>query len=182
MVGVRNPKVENEASIKEYALKTGIDTSDIAGVINVDSAIKLNLRRGLPEGIVFKASGEYIEYKETDSSCNAGLFTFIKALKKEGEYAHTDKHNLQDELMMMTDLKGQPLPEFNTSDYDFIVFIYWAKWEGKLNKDHVQEWQQLAADNKNARIKTFLVNLDMLEYYDKEVRDDFLKSLRRSMY
>jgi len=119
--------------------------------------------RGIPEGVAFNKSGECIEYKQTDTSCNAGLFPFIENLRPDGMYKKSDTYKLINEIAMMRTLKGQPVQGFDATSYDFLLFIYWTRFEGKLNKDHEKEWQQLASANKNAIIKTVLVDLDIQE-------------------
>lgn len=179
MYGVKKPSIETEVSIKNYALKIGLDTLTIVSV-NVDDFVDIFSRRGIPEGLIFDKSGNYLEYKESDTSCNAGLFNYIPELNSNGSYNRSVKYNLTEEVSSLRNLKGQAIQEFNSSEYDFLLFIYWAKWVGKLNKDHVKEWQQLALDNKNAKIKTILINLDIQENWDKEKRDELLNSMRKA--
>lgn len=179
MYGVKKPEIENAKSVIDYAIKIGLDTSNIVAIRNVDDFGKF-YKRGLPEGIIFDSSGDYIEYKQSDTSCNAGLFPFIKSLKKNESYRKSDEFNLKNELNLLSTLQGQPLkPLYN--DYDFLFLIFWVKWEGKLNKDHVLVWQNLAANNNNAKIKTILVNLDVQEYWETEKRDELLYSLRKAI-
>lgn len=179
MYGIKKPAIETEASIKNYAFQIGLDTFNIVSV-NADDFRKTLSKRGVPEGLIFDKSGNYLEYKESDTSCNAGLFIYIPELNSNGSYNRSVKYNLTEEVSSLRNLKGQAIQEFNSSEYDFLLFIYWAKWVGKLNKDHVKEWQQLALDNKNAKIKTILINLDIQENWDKEKRDELLNSMRKA--
>jgi hypothetical protein len=69
----------------------------------------------------------------------------------------------------LRDVRGnayKPLPPA-----DFYILINWTVWTGKLNKDHVKVWEELARKNAAARIHVVKVNLDMQEYWDKKDRD-----------
>ncbi len=176
--GIKKPKLENEESIKKKAIKFGLDTSNIVTVNSADflKTIKMG---GIPEGAIFDSKGEYIEYRETDTSCNAGLFEFIPNLNTFTTYKKTGKTTLDIELEKYRDLKGNPLVKSNLKPADFYVFLYWTVWIGKLNKDHVKIWEQLARNNTNAKIEIVKVNLDFQEYWNKSERDTIIKIMSK---
>lgn len=171
--GIKNPQVESAASIKKYALKQGLDTALIVSVNPADFKSVIKSGSGIPDAAVFDHNGAYIEYRATDTSCNAGLFGFIPSLHPGGDYNRTGKTTLQAELGKLRALDGRlfPKPEGNS---DFYLLIYWTKWTGKLNKDHVKEWQNLAKANTKSRIRIIEVNLDVQEYWPKEDQDRIL--------
>jgi hypothetical protein len=162
MYGMKNPEVENEQSIKKRALKYGLDTTNIVTVYSPDIAAKLS-GRGIPNASIYDRNGKYIEYRQTDTSCNAGLFQFIPELDPANSYHMPDSANLNVELAKFRNMKGGVLSEVEKAD--FYVLINWAVWTGKLNKDHVKIWEDLAKNNKHAKVKVIKVNLDMQEYW-----------------
>ena len=83
------------------------------------------------------------------------------------------------ELDKYRDLKGNPLVKSNLKPADFYVLLYWTVWTGKLNKDHVKIWEQLARNNTNAKIEIVKVNLDFQEYWNKSDRDIIIKSMTK---
>lgn len=167
--GIKKPKVENAASIRKKANGFGLDTTNI---LSVNSADFLNTMAGasIPDAAIFDASGRYIEYRETDTSCNAGLFGFIPELSLTKSYNLTGKTTLGAELGKCRSIDGHPLAVMD-ANADFYVLIYWATWTGKLNEDHVKVWEDLAAANKNCRVRVLKVNLDMQEYWEEEERE-----------
>lgn len=172
--GIKNPDVEDDKSIIKKAMKYGIDTSTIVTVNSIDFLNVLN-GHSIPDAGIYDKNGKYIEYRQTDTSCNAGLFDFISALNLKEKYNQPDRANLNTELNKCRDLKGNKLT--NTEDADFYLLIYWTVWTGKLNKNHVKIWQDLAYKNKNCKVKVIMVNLDIQEYWEKYEREKIIKAI-----
>lgn len=176
MNGIKNPDVENEKSIKKAALHYELDTTNI---VTVNSAEFLTVFKStaLPDAAIYNSKGQYIEYRATDTSCNAGLFEFIPNLRKDSVYAMPKKIPLKEELAKYRNLKGHVLKSPDPAD--FYVLIYWTAWTGKLNKNHVKEWEDLAKQNKNCKIKVIKVNLDMQEWWEKDQLEEIQKKLKK---
>ncbi len=172
MYGIKDPRVENEKSIKKKALKFGLDTSNIVTVNAKDFSQTRREYRQVPDAAIFDSNGNYIEYRQTDTSCNAGLFGFIPALNITSNYNKPLKNSLTSELEKYRDLKGQKLKP--VSKADFYILIYWVVYAGKLNKDHVKAWEDLAGENKNCTIKVIKVNLDYQQYWDEAERNEIM--------
>jgi hypothetical protein len=175
MYGIKNPDVENEKSIRKKAFKYGMDTTSIVTVNSQDFLYALK-QQGIPQGAVYDKDGKYVEYRQTDTSCNAGLFQFIPNLAPQGQCNKPDSATLAQKLKKFRDLKGRALDK--TEPADFYLLIYWAVWTGKLNKDHVKAWEDLAKANKNCKIKVIKVNLDMQAYWGKNEREKIIRALR----
>ena len=162
--GVKNPEIESETSIKKSAIKYGLDTANIVTLNSKDFLRELN-GKAIPNASIYDSKGNYIEYRATDTSCNAGLFEFIPNLNVKNSYNKPDSTNLELELNKFLDLKGKPIDKLELAD--FYVLIYWTVWTGKLNKDHVKIWEDAASNNKNARIKVLKVNFDFQDHWDE---------------
>jgi hypothetical protein len=176
MYGFEDPDIETEQSILAKAAKFKLDTTHIVTVHSKDF-LEVLKGQSIPDGAVYDAYGKYIEYRKTDSTCNAGLFRFIPELDPAGDYRKTDRPGLQEELAKFRDLKGQPLGDPGKAD--FYLLIYWTVWTGKLNKDHVKVWEELAGKNKKANIRVIKVNLDLQSYWEEEDRERILKAIRK---
>ncbi len=176
MYGIKNPDIENEKTIIKKALKYNLDTSNI---VTVNSKDFLNVLNGqsIPDGAIYDRNGKYIEYRQSDTSCNAGLFQFIPALNLTDKYNQPDNSDLETELNKFRDLNGNILKQ--PVHTDFYLLIYWTVWTGKLNKDHVKAWEDLARKNKDCKIKVIKVNLDIQEYWDKQEREKIIKAISK---
>ena len=174
MYGIKNPEIENEATIIKKALKFGLDTSNIVTVNSRDFPQVLR-GKSIPDAAFYDKNGQYIEYRQTDTSCNAGLFQFIPALSLTNKYNQPDSARLDTEWQKLRDLKGNKLAIQEKAD--FYLLIYWTVWTGKLNKDHVKIWEELANKNRNCKIKVIKVNLDMQSYWDEKDREQIIKAM-----
>lgn len=176
LYGVKDPKVENEKTLIKKALKFGLDTSNLVSV-NGKDFLQVVKKHGIPNAAVYDKTGRYIEYRQTDTACNVGLFQFIPALNTSTRYNQPDSADLLTEWKKFRTLKGNeaaaPAPA------DFYLLIYWAVWTGKLNKDHVKEWEELAKKNKNCNIKVVKVNLDMQEHWEEQDRERISHAFRK---
>ncbi len=176
MYGIKNPDIENKNSIIKKALKYNLDTNNIV-TVNGKDFLPTPKGKGIPDCDVFDKNGNYIEYRETDTSCNAGLFDFIPALALNQTYKMPKAPNLRTTLAKCRNLKGELIQP--TYDADFYVLIYWTVWAGKLNKDHVKIWEDQARNNKNCKVKVIKVNMDMQEYWDKSDRYMVVEAMKK---
>ncbi len=175
--GIKKPRIENEKTLVKKAMRLGLDTSNIATVNGKDFLYELKGRR-IPDAAIYNAGGRYIEYRSYDSACNAGLFDFIPSLNlKDSFHCPDSADDLDTELNKLRDIKGNVLSK--RGEADFYVLIYWTVWTGRLNKDHVRIWEQLAAENKQCRIKVIKVNLDLQTYWEDKERDRVIKAISK---
>lgn len=174
--GIKKPDIENQESITKKALKFGLDTTNIVSVTSKDFPYVLK-STSIPNAAIYDSNGKYIEYRQTDTSCNAGLFDFIPKLSLSGIYNKPDSSSLAEEWTKFRDLKGKEMTLPNNAD--FYLLIYWNVWTGKLNKDHVKIWEDLARENKNCKIKVIKVNLDIQEYWEPKEKEMYRKAMRK---
>jgi len=174
--GIKKPDIENQESITKKALKFGLDTTNIVSVTSKDFPYVLK-STSIPNAAIYDSQGTYIEYRQTDTSCNAGLFDFIPKLNVSGTYNKPDSSSLAEEWIKFRDLKGNEMSLPNNAD--FYLLIYWNVWTGKLNKDHVKIWEDLARENKNSKIKVIKVNLDIQEYWEPKEKEMYRKAMRK---
>lgn len=174
--GIKDPDIESEKTIVKKALKYGLDTSAIVTVSSKDFLYVLK-GQNIPDAAIYDKNGKYIEYRKTDTSCNAGLFQFIPDLNLTDNYNQPDSLPLSLELEKFRDLKGKPLAKVEPAD--FYLLIFWTVWTGKLNKDHVKVWEDLARKNRNCKIKVIKANLDIQEHWDEKEKEKMMKAMSK---
>ena len=135
-------------------------------------------RVSVPNASIYDAQGKYVEYRLTDTSCNKGLFEFIPNLNLTTAYNKPDSLSLQQQWLKYRDLNGNKLAQ--TEPADFYVLIYWNVWTGKLNRDHVKIWEDLARANKNCNVKVIKVNLDIQDHWEQTEKEKWRKAFRKS--
>lgn len=176
LYGIKKPDIENQTSITNKALKFGLDTSNIVSVYSNDFPFVLK-STSIPNAAIYDRNGKYIEYRQTDTSCNAGLFDFIPNLNISTKYNQPEAETLQQQLSKYRDLKGNTLKSPESAD--FYILIYWNVWTGRLNRDHTKIWEDLAQENKKCKIKVIKVNLDIQEYWEKSEKEKYRKAMRK---
>ena len=169
LYGLHDPKIENEQSIIESAKEYGLDSKNIL-TVNGEDYYNVISEAGIPDCDIYDREGNYIEYRETDTSCNANLFQFIPNLAKSKSYNKPGNISLTEKLKKLRTLSGEKVPQLEAAD--FYILMYWTTWSGYLNKDHVKVWEDLARDNKNSNIKVIKVNLDIQDYWDDKVKEE----------
>ncbi|MBC9811210.1 hypothetical protein H9Y05_01865 [Crocinitomicaceae bacterium CZZ-1] len=174
MNGMTKPQLENAQTIREKAHAFGMDTTNIVSVHSRDFVHELK-RAGIPDALIYDRNGNYIEYRATDTSCNAGLFQFIPDLKLNTTYNQPDSISLSEIWTKYRDLNGNVLKAVEPSD--FYVLIYWTTWSGKLNKDHVKVWEDLAKVNTNCSIKVIKVNLDLQDHWEEGDKEKLVEAM-----
>lgn len=179
--GIRKPSVEDAKSILKAARKYKLDKSGIVTTAPDDFITVLKMINGsIPEGQIFDNKGEYIEYRATDTSCNAGLFPFISYLSKNGVFRKTGVTTLATVMKSLRKPGGGPLPaNFLDPNADYYLFIYWTIYTGRSNKNHVKAWERLAANNHKAKIQVIAVNMDFQQWWPHEKLDSILKKLNK---
>ena len=98
---------------------------------------------------------------------------FIPRLNLTEKYNQPDSSDLNTKLNKYRDFNGDKLPPQEGAD--FYVLIYWTVWTGKLNKEKVKVWEDLARENKSSKIKVIKVNMDMQEYWEEEEQERIMK-------
>ncbi|SFC04090.1 hypothetical protein SAMN05421780_102364 [Flexibacter flexilis DSM 6793] len=174
--GIKNPKIETDQSLLKKSKKFGFRTDNLATVNEADYLLVLQ-KNGIPDANIFDKEGRYIEYRATEESCNAGLFSYIPKLGTDTAHKYTNVTTLQAETQRLRDLKGNAFTSLPEADY--YVFIYWAAFTGKLNKDHVKAWEELAASNKKTKIAVIKVNLDIQDYWTPAFKNEIYSSMNK---
>src|ERR1043166_5791444 len=145
MYGIKEAKIENEKTIKKKAFHFKLDTSNIV-TVNSKDFLRVLKANSIPDCAIYDKDKKYVEYRRTDTSCNAGLFQFIPDLDPKASYNRPDSLPLEKQWVKFRDMKGNALKDIAPAD--FYLLIYWTVWTGKLNKDHVKVWEDLARANK----------------------------------
>jgi len=175
--GIKKPRIENEKRLNKFLKKKKLRQDNY---LTIKAAYFLSTLkgRGIPDADFFDAEGRYIEYRSTDTSCNAGVFGFIPALDPTGVYNKPGTKVLLEEYGKLLTPSGQnpaPLPKA-----DFYLFIYWTAWTGRLNKDHVKVWEDAAIANTKARIHVIKVNMDIQSHWSETDREKIIEILKKS--
>jgi len=164
--GIKNPKIETVESVEKYLSSINVSSENnifCKDILSYKTVLDL-FGKSLPEEILFNSDGKMLNYKKNNQDCNAGLFETIPGLSKSSNLQILEGNDIQTFTTYLVDrnsLKFSNLPKA-----DFFLFINWAKYMGKLNKDHVKVWEELANKNLNTKIIVYKINLDIMESWN----------------
>lgn len=170
--GIKKPKVETEKSLTKYLKRKDVKNSNIYAVSFEDYVEIIKQVKGIPEIMIFSADGKNIKYKE-EGQCNGYAFGFVETLSSKDTLQFVDSLYLDNYLRKLKDFSGKQIEFKKQSGTDFYLFIYWARYTGRLNKDHVKIWEEQANNNQNSKIEVIKVNLDEQEWWktDLEIKN-----------
>jgi len=166
-MGVKKPKIENEKSLTKYLKKKGLRTDNLFAFDKTDYLYMNSIVNGAPDILIFTSEGKLIKYKP-DTSCNASAFSFLESVNTKMKFDYIDSISFEDCFSRLRDLNGNPVVIQKSDNTDFYLIIFWARFIGRLNKDHVKIWEEVARNNSNAKIKIFKVNKDIQEWWDEK--------------
>lgn len=172
--GIKNPKIETKEAVIKYANSINMNSQNIVFLKdkNKYNLILAEFQKSIPEAVLFDANGNRITYKKSSQDCNAGLFATIPELTSNSKLEIQKGVNLNEFTENLIDFNNNKIE--NLPKADFYLFVDWAKFMGKLNKDHVKVWEELAQKNKNVKIAFYKVNMDFLDtWYSKDEKLEF---------
>ncbi len=174
--GIREPRIEQAASLLVTAKKYGLTSKCLVTVTPCAyRGLFDKFYHSIPEALIFDRNGRRIEYKKPGSDCNAGLFGFIPKLNRAHKSNAAGPAVLASTLCQLRDVQGHLLPAtYLDSTADFYLMISWTAFTGKLNDNHVRAWQNLAMQNRQARIQVIEVNFDIQQWWPKVARDTLM--------
>jgi len=167
--GIREPEVENEKSIVQYLKRKHIEANNIYTVNKADYIEIIEQIKGVPEILIFDKNGRNIIYKEK-GQCNSYAFDFIEQLSTGMTLKYNDSLKLDDCLLKLKDFEGKSVIISKNKDIDYYIFIFWVRYSGRLNKNHVKIWEEQAKKNARANIKVLKVNLDQQKWWNDTLK------------
>lgn len=166
--GIKNPKIETEASVKNYLKKNEISAQNLLIFKSLQSWSDARQQKLLtiPDAMFYNAKGEFVTYKKTAADCNAKIDGFIADLKELNNLPSDKARTFGDLSKLLTDYNNNTIaPE---KGYDGYVFITWCIYIGKLNRDKAFDWVNLLnkANANGLKIKYYLVNVDFQDSWE----------------
>jgi len=165
--GVKNPKIETIESVKKYIKKQNISNYELIFFKNIDELNNFKKEFNelkVPDAYFFNQNGNYVPYKKNAKECNAHVDDFIIDLKNINNDNSNMNINLQslNHFFVDDDNNNPKIVKGKT-----IVILSFAKFLGKVNKEHSFEWvKSLEEASKNIDLKVYLLNSDFMNFWD----------------
>ncbi len=173
--------MESPETLVDYLQKKKVPIENVLIIKDLNGFTEIN--KGVfsvPNAIFFNAKGEYVEYKKSAEDCNANVFGFIDDIAGINDQPSDPAHKMD---MWLENTKNLQLKMVNVEDNkDAYVFITWAKYIGKLNKDKAFAWINLLeeANQKGLNVQYFLLNFDLQQSWNltEEQEKDLLNQFQ----
>ena len=161
--GVHNPTFETHKSLSRFLLKQDIDTVGMLCFRDSSSFFEFTKQKiGAPNVQFFNNCGKFVDYRSSDTDCNAKVSAFLERLDSINTMPADTSKSIESSLAGTVWSADHTDFKLDQAPYDAYMVVYWAKYLGRANKSHIVEWQKLAADakNKGMKIKILSVSTD----------------------
>lgn len=164
------PKMETEDKIIAYLKEKVIGFED--GLFICKDSLSffevLQMIRDLPSIDFFSPNGALLKYSST-GDCAGKAETFAQMLNPKEKYEIDSSFVIKDIVEKVKMISGKSI--LNDDSVDYIIFIYWAKYLGKLN-DNVFDVVNALKENNRIRIRIYFINVDFQQEWGmKEVNN-----------
>jgi hypothetical protein len=155
--GAHLPRQERKLDLLNYLDSKNMNVDNVLFVKTEKDWLKV-AKYGV-EIICFDKNHNFYWYKDT-SQCNAPAFMYCENIcRTEIPLNRVDQNFKLDSLYsMIEDFLGDTP---NMSNADYTVFIGWAKWNGRLNGDHIKVWEE-SLMKSGCNVKIYKLCLDPL--------------------
>ena len=173
--GIKNPEVETAASVKEFLLKIGQDTTD---VLCLDSSVYTNMKtQQFKPG---RSSGfRPIQIRAYDRQGNAVMqwASCEGYLKQLGTFDSVPPKNqpgldtsmtLQQDLDRYFYLDGKPSTAKASQEYDYTILVYFAKWFPKMSKESFRQVDKYIRNHPELKIRKYKIDADFMDFWHLE--------------
>lgn len=163
------PQKEDQSSITDYAIRTGMRVDNI--YVFIDSAALNDYYRTMDKlpDIGFYHRNTFLMNVKTKEDCHKTIEMIIDSLNKETDYPLDTLHRFTDLVSAICHPDGSPVHPEDTVRADFNVVLYWATYLGKINKRNTLVWEEkLYEKGKELGINVFKVNCDYQEAWESD--------------
>jgi hypothetical protein len=175
--GIKIPKSISIEKVYHLAQKNKINKSHISfikpGYQNYIKAFRL----GIPGGYLFNKEGQMLYFKNVDNNgCVAGLPIILSQLNSKNKtYPLSQAFQLQNICELMVDKNGINISaSADLAQNDFIFIGTFSSFYQK-GSEYNRSWEAAIHENKNAKIKYYHFNLDVLSHWNPLVIDTLEK-------
>lgn len=162
--GIKLPAIETYETLHTYLEGLGMGQETIY-VLKDTNELNFFITHhvSMPEAFFFNGKGDFVQYKETPQSCNAGVANFTKQMAQLDSMQTDSTYNLSFFTDRMRRLQQSGMSPVGVEpQQNAYVVMLWARYLGKLNKDKIFDWVQHIheAQKEGVKVQYFLVSYD----------------------
>jgi hypothetical protein len=167
--GIHNPKLEDKASLTKYLHKKNIDADNILVFADTASFRKRFAEvPDIPQVKVYNKLGELVYYQDTAEACSGPAYEFTTAICMMKNLRTSAEKSMADEIKNLLTIDRNPVTITPNRDVDYFVFIYWAKFSGIFNKNHVRVWENNLKKVSGCKVSVYKIDMDWQKAWYKK--------------
>ena len=176
---VKSPDFETIDKQRKFLKKNKVFVSDFFYFKDFNSFTSASKNRylSIPDAFFFNKEGNLVRYKKSSSDCNAKVGDFINDLK-EFSNAPSDSSININKLLPLFESESK----IEIKKTDVTVFLTWAVFAGKVNKNKTFEWIKLLekAKSNGINISFYLINCDLQDSWNltNEQKNKIIKLIK----
>lgn len=169
LYGIKKPRPVSGREIVRKALELGIDTNYLLCIRPEYYPVVINDIGSFPNARIYDMAGNRYNYRNTPDECKSSAAGFIRDLRPGSTYPVQPDSSFFRLPVQLEGLCGGEFKPEALSDTDFHLFLYWGTFLGKLNREYVLKWMELARENRNARIHLWFVSCDIRTEWGEDI-------------
>ncbi len=177
---VKKPNFETTDSQEIFLKKNKVVVADFFYFRDFNSFVLASKNKylSIPDAFFFNKEGNLVRYKKSSSDCNAKVDDFINDLNEFSKAPSDSSINVTKLLALF---ESNNKIEYKKSE--ITVFLTWAVFAGKVNKDKTFEWIKLIAEaqKQGVKISYYLVNCDLQDSWGLTVeqKNNIVKAVNK---
>ncbi len=167
--GIKKPHPVSTAYIVKKANKLNLEAYTLYGIRPEKYPAVINRISTLPNVVIYDKHRQALNWKKSEDACKAGVADFIAQLRGDSNANFTSDttfREAENELVGLHDGKPLSLQDFPKADY--YVFVYWATFLGRLNREYLTDWLAATQRNRQASFHFVFVTGDLRKEWGEE--------------
>jgi len=171
--GIKKPHPVSTAYIVKKANKLNLEAYTLYSIRPEKYPVVVNRISTLPNVVIYDKYHQAMNWKKTEDACKASVADFIAQIKSDSNANFTPDTTFREAEKELVELhSGKPLSLQELPKVDYYVFVYWATFLGRLNREYLTDWLAATQQNSQASFHFIFVTGDLR----KEWGDDYWKT------
>lgn len=167
--GIKKPDPVSTAYIVKKANRLNLETYTLYGIRPEKYPLVINRISTLPNVVIYDKHHRALNWKKTEDACKAGVADFIAQLNGDSNANFTSDTTFREAEKELVELHtGTPLALQELPEADYYVFVYWATFLGRLNREYLTDWLAATRQNSQASFHFVFVTGDLRKEWGEE--------------
>lgn len=167
--GIKKPRQVSTAHISKKAARLNLPPDALYGIRQEKYPIIINRIGILPNVFIYDKYHRALNWQSTEDECMSRVDNFIAQLKSDSSAnlkPDTTFCTAENELVGLYD--GKPFSVQALPQADYYIFVYWATYLGRLNREYLTDWLTATQQNHHASFHFIFISGDLRKEWGSE--------------